>query len=116
MAYDEALADRIRVLLADEPGITEQKMFGGLCIMVNGNMALGPVNDELMIRVAADAYEAILADGVAHEMTMGPNGRVMSGMVGVDNSVLVDDDALAEWVQLGVDYAASLPPKKKGKK
>ena len=30
MAYDEALAERIRELLEDRPGVREKDMFGGL--------------------------------------------------------------------------------------
>jgi TfoX/Sxy family transcriptional regulator of competence genes len=41
MAYDEALADRIRELIASEDGYTEQKMFGGIGFMIDGHMALG---------------------------------------------------------------------------
>ena len=40
MAYDEQLADRIRDLVGDEPGLTEQKMFGGLAFLIGGNMAI----------------------------------------------------------------------------
>ncbi len=34
---DESLADRIRELTADEPRISEKRMFGGLAFLVNGN-------------------------------------------------------------------------------
>jgi len=40
MPYDEDLADRIRELLGAKRGITEQKMFGGLAFLVNGNMSV----------------------------------------------------------------------------
>lgn len=40
MGYDRELADRIRELLGGEPGITEQRMFGGLAFLINGNMAV----------------------------------------------------------------------------
>jgi len=41
MAYDEALADRIRDHLGDSPEITEMKMFGGVAFMLNDKMAVG---------------------------------------------------------------------------
>jgi len=110
MAYDEDLADRIRAIVSDVPGISERKMFGGICFMVNGNMALGPVRDYLMIRVGPQMYDDALADGRAREMTF--TGRSMKGMVEVDAVNLEDDDVLAEWVQRGLDFAASLPPKR----
>ncbi len=49
MAYDEALAGRIRALLGERPGLAEKKMFGGLAFLVGGNMA-----------VAASAWGGIL--------------------------------------------------------
>ncbi len=51
MAYDEQLADRVRALLADEDGLSERKMFGGLAFMLHGNMACGIVKDDLMLRL-----------------------------------------------------------------
>jgi hypothetical protein len=40
MAYDEALADRIRAVIPDETGSTEKRMFDGLAFLVNGNLAV----------------------------------------------------------------------------
>lgn len=108
MAYGERLADRIRALLDDEPGVTERKMFGGLAFMVNGNMACGPVKRTLMVRVGSHGHETALADG-ADEMTF--TGRAMRGFVQVDVADLDDDATLAGWVDRGVRFAASLPPK-----
>lgn len=115
MAYDEALAERIRECVADVPGIAEIKMFGGLCFTVNGNMALGPVGEVCMVRVGPEAYAEALAGGVAEELDF--TGRPMKGMVQVHNSDLSSDDALNQWVDAGIAYASSLPPKvKKTKK
>ncbi|WP_238148788.1 TfoX/Sxy family protein [Serinicoccus sediminis] len=36
MGYDEGLAQRIRDLLADETGVAERRMFGGLAFLVGG--------------------------------------------------------------------------------
>ena len=41
MAYDEGLAQRVRELLENEPDFQEKKMFGGLCFLIQGNMACG---------------------------------------------------------------------------
>lgn len=60
MAYNSELSHRIRALLADEAGVSERKMFGGLCFLVNHNMACGIVKDELMVRVGADQYDEAL--------------------------------------------------------
>ena len=52
MAYDEALAERIRELTAAEEGLTEKKMFGGVAFLVNGNMAVAASGQGgLLVRV-----------------------------------------------------------------
>lgn len=108
MAYDEQLAERVRTIVAGVDGVTERKMFGGLAFMVGGNMACGPVKDILMVRVGPEAYEDALGEPDADELQF--TGRPMRGMVQVDAAAL-DDERLAEWVQRGLDFAASLPPK-----
>ena len=44
MAYDEQLSERVREALAGQQDVTERKMFGGLCVMIRGNMCLGSTN------------------------------------------------------------------------
>ena len=109
MAYDEQLAERIRVVLAGRDGVTEQKMFGGIAFMLNGNMGVGITRDELMVRIAPDGQEAALAQPHVRVMQMGD--RPMRGMVGVAPAGVETDADLARWVNAGVDVAASLPPK-----
>ena len=105
--YDEALAERVRSLVATKP-FTERKMFGGLAFLIGGNMACGIVGDALMVRVGADGYEAALTRSHARPMEF--TGRPMTGMVFVDPPGL-DEEGLATWVALGAGYAASLPAK-----
>ncbi len=108
MAYDEELADRVRVVLKDEEGLTERKMFGGLAFMVNGNMACGIVKEELMLRLGAEGADAALAE--PHVRQMDFTGRPMTGMVYVEREAL-DDAAVRRWVERAADFARSLPPK-----
>lgn len=109
MAYDEGLAQRVRDVVGENQDGEEKKMFGGLCVLLGGHMALGIVGDELMVRVGPEAYEAALTLPGAREMDF--TGRSLKGFVYVSADVLADDDALAEWVQRGVSFARSLPPK-----
>ena len=109
MAYDEGLAHRVRETLTDRPSVVEKKMFGGLAFMVRGNMACGIVGNDLMVRVGPDAYEDALAQ--SHARIMDFTGRAMKGMVMVDAVGVEDDEALAAWVERGVQYAMSLPEK-----
>ena len=109
MAYDEALAERIREVLSGSPEIAERKMFGGIAFMSNGNMAIGISNDELMVRVGVDAHgDAMARPGVR---IFDLSGKPMKGWVLVSPDVIVEDDGLEEWIEIGLDFAATLPPK-----
>ncbi|HSC72544.1 MAG TPA: TfoX/Sxy family protein [Gaiellaceae bacterium] len=111
MAYDEALANRIRQLLADEPGVTEKKMFGGLAFLVNGNMSVSASGQGgLLVRVDPDESDALVRKPGVALMEMG--GRSMAGWLRVDADAVRTKKQLATWVERGVGYARSLPPKK----
>jgi TfoX/Sxy family transcriptional regulator of competence genes len=109
MAYDEGLAQRVRERLTGQPGLSEKKMFGGLCFLLGGNMCCGIVGEELMLRVGKEAYEITLARPHAREMDF--TGRAMRGMVYVGNEGLADDSDLAAWLAPATSFAGSLPPK-----
>ena len=110
MAYDEALADRIRELLAGKPGITEKKMFGGLAFLLSGNMAVAASGQGgLLVRVDPDESNVLLEQPGAHLMEMG--GRRMPGWMRVDADAARTKKQLSAWVEHGVAFARSLPPK-----
>ena len=110
MAYDKELASRIRELMADEPGLTEKKMFGGIGFMVGGNMAVGASGQGgILVRVDPDESAELVASTPAELMEM--RGRTMAGWLRVDTADVADDGALAQWVDRGTAYAASLPAK-----
>lgn len=110
MAYDEALAARIREQLLDlAPQATEKKMFGGLAFLVGGNMAAAASgNGGIMLRCDPARTDELLRDPAAERMVM--RGKEMDGWLRVDDSVL-DDAAFARWIGVGVDYASALPTK-----
>jgi TfoX/Sxy family transcriptional regulator of competence genes len=110
VAYSEALADRVRGVIGDDPRLSERKMFGGLCLMVSGNMCVGVVGDKLMVRVGADGYADALAQPHAREMDF--TGKPMKSMVFVRPAGIKTDPALERWVDRGLDFAGSLPPKR----
>ena len=108
MAYDEALAERIRRRIGGDA--TEQKMFGGLAFLVGGNMAVAASGQGgLLVRVDPAESEELVASTPATLMEMG--GRSMTGWLRVASEDVQTDEALAEWVDRGVTYARSLPPK-----
>ncbi|HKA67157.1 MAG TPA: TfoX/Sxy family protein [Solirubrobacterales bacterium] len=111
MAYDEAFAERIRDLLAPRAELTERMMFGGIAFMLGGNMAVGVIGDDLMVRLdPADAERAVVEP---HTRPMDFTGRPMKNMVYVDSVGTAADADLASWVEAAADFAASLPPKPK---
>ena len=112
MAYDEALADRIRELIANERGVTEQRMFGGLAFLVGGNMAVAASGQGgLMVRVDPADTDALLTKPHAQPFEM--RGRPMRGWVRVDAEGVRTKRQLEPWVKRGVAYARSLPSKRR---
>jgi TfoX/Sxy family transcriptional regulator of competence genes len=109
MAFDETLAQRIRTILAADARLTERRMFGGVAFMIGGNMAVGIVRDDLMVRVGPDGHDAALAEPHARPMDFG--GRPSRGMVYVGPDGTASDVDLERWVQTGVAFAGSLPAK-----
>jgi TfoX/Sxy family transcriptional regulator of competence genes len=110
MAYDEALAGRIRELVSGEAAVTEMRMFGGLAFLVGGNMAVAASGQGgLLVRVDPEQSDALVESSAAYPMEM--RGRSMVGWLRVDVDDVRLDDALSEWVGRGVAYTRSLPPK-----
>ncbi len=111
MAYDEALADRVRAVLAHHNDVTEQKMFGGIAFIIGGRMAAGVIRDDLMVRVGPDDHD----DAVArpHARAMDFTGRPMRGFVYVAPAGVVEDEDLANWIEAGAAFAASQAPPKR---
>ena len=110
MTYDYRLAERIRGLLLSEAGVTEVKMFGGLTFMVNGNMACGITKDDLMLRVGEERFQEALSK--PHARPMDFTKRPMIGMVYVSPQGCAAKEDLRRWVDLAVDFARALPPKR----
>jgi len=103
MAQDEALNQRIREILKGKRGITEQKMFGGLCFMHNGNMMCGcDVKYGLSVRVGTARYEEVLK--LEHCRKMDITGTPMKGLVFVDPEGYRTRASLAKWIGLGLEY------------
>lgn len=109
MAFDESLADRVRDVLAPRAELTERRMFGGIAFMVGGNMAVGVLGGDLMVRL--DPVDAGRALAEPHVRPMDFTGKPMKGMVFVGPDGTVANAELAAWVDAGADHAASLPPK-----
>jgi hypothetical protein len=107
--YDDQLASRVRALVSGDASMSERKMFGGLSFMTNGHMCFGVVGDDLMVRIGPDRWEQSLAMPYTREMDF--TGRSMRGMVYVSSEGLSEDSELRLWIDAGLDYASTLPPK-----
>ena len=112
MAYDEDLADRIRALVSDEPGVTEKKMFGGLAFLIGGHMAVSASNQGgIMVRVDREQAARLLATTAAQPVEM--RGGPVDGWLRVDADEVRTKRQLEAWVKRGTACARSLPPKAK---
>lgn len=111
MAYDEELANRIRELVADEPGLTEKRMFGGLAFLIGGNMSVSASGQGgLLVRVDPAQTESL--GSRPHTQPFVMRGRAMDGWLRVDSEGVRTKRQLERWVARGVAYARSLPVKR----
>jgi TfoX/Sxy family transcriptional regulator of competence genes len=110
MAYDHDLADRVRELVAGEADVAEQRMFGGLAFLINGNMSVAASGQGgLLVRVDPVETDMLVDDERVRPMVM--RGREMRGWLQVDTAAVSDSRQLEQWVARGVSYARSLPAK-----
>jgi TfoX/Sxy family transcriptional regulator of competence genes len=110
MAYDEDLANRIRELLADEGGVSEMTMFGGLAFLLGGNMAVAASGQGgLLVRVDPGEGQALISSARASPMVM--RGRELAGWLRVDPQEVRSKRQLQAWVRRGLAFARSLPAK-----
>jgi TfoX/Sxy family transcriptional regulator of competence genes len=104
----EAMADRVREILMDDPNISEKRMFGGMCFMLNGNMLCGPVKSgDLMLRVGKENEAEALATEGCREMDF--TGKPMKGFVFVDADSIDSRQKLTKWIGMAVRYVGTLP-------
>jgi TfoX/Sxy family transcriptional regulator of competence genes len=110
MPYDEDLANRLRELLADQDGITEKKMFGGLAFLLDGHMSVSASGrGGLLARIDPDETEAMLKKEHVALMEMG--GRTMHGWLRVAPEGVKTKRQLDSWVKRSIGYVKTLPPK-----
>lgn len=108
MVSNEQLAIKIHAL-TKRKGLIEKNMFGGVAFMLNGNMCFGTLRDDLMVRVGPKRYQDALT--MSHARPMDISGKPIKGFVFVNSNGWSKDAALKKWLDMGIDYAASLPKK-----
>ena len=109
MPFDELLAARIRNVISSYPKVEEKKAFGGICILVNGNMACGVYKNDLIVRVGIENHQVALSR--PNTKLFDITGKAMKGWVMVEPEGCAHDDELKRWIQQGLDFARSLPGK-----
>lgn len=109
MSCDEHLVGRVRKMLERTRGTAERRIFGGVCFTVNGNMACGVVSADLMVRIGPDRYADALRQPHVREMDF--TGRAMKGYVFISAPGTKSDSLLKYWIESGVAYVGTLPPK-----
>lgn len=108
MPHDPHLAEAMRTALRRRKGITEKKMFGGYCWMLNGNMLCGVEVGRYMFRVGKELEAEALARPGARPMDI--TGKPMKGFVWV-NAKEALAAPLGSWIDLAAKYVRALPPK-----
>lgn len=109
MAIDEGLTTLLREDLADTPNITEKKMFGGICFMMNGNMLCGVHKEGGMFRVGKELEATALQIDGATPMNF--TKRPMPGFIDVDDDLMGDDERRVALLKLAMTYVGAMPPK-----
>jgi TfoX/Sxy family transcriptional regulator of competence genes len=111
MAYDEALAARVREVMSAREGVVERKMFGGIGWMLGGNMACAVMTAGLVVRLEPGEAEEVRRT-MPQVSPFGREGaKPMKGFVLITEDGVAEDADLARWVESGADYASTLPPK-----
>jgi TfoX/Sxy family transcriptional regulator of competence genes len=115
MSYNENLSDRVREIIAlTQNNVLEQKMFGGLCFMVNDKMLAGVLKDRLLVRIDPSRYEEVMEMEGCGPMDF--TGKVMKSFVSVDEQALKTNSSLAFWIDLALEYNEVAKASKKKKK
>ncbi|HEY5549687.1 MAG TPA: TfoX/Sxy family protein [Candidatus Saccharimonadales bacterium] len=110
MAYDTKLEERIDKLTA-EWRLKKKNMFGGLSYLVNGNMSVGIVKNEMIIRTSPEKEVKMLEKAGIRPMDF--TGRPIKGWLSAAPEAFDTDNKLEELIDCGITFAQSLPPKKK---
>ena len=109
MAYDEKLAQRVRSLVGSRKAVSEREQFGGVAFLIRGNVACGIIGKELLVRVGPDRHEEAMKSKGARAFSL--TGRPSRGWIIVRPAGLASAATLKKWIQMGVDFAKTLPAK-----
>jgi TfoX/Sxy family transcriptional regulator of competence genes len=109
MAFNEALAERIRRRLRRRKNVDERKMFGGIVFLLNGNMLVGVWKDSLIGRLGQDQQEEALRE--LHVQKFDITGKPMRNWVLIEPEGVEADGDLKDWIERAVKFVRALPKK-----
>jgi TfoX/Sxy family transcriptional regulator of competence genes len=109
MAFDENLAQRVRDQLGRTTNIEEKRMFGGVAFLLNGNMLVGVLKDELIVRLGPESWAEALHE--SHVRAFAVTGRAMKGWVLVEPDEIDEERQLADWIERARAFVETLPAK-----
>jgi TfoX/Sxy family transcriptional regulator of competence genes len=107
MPFDADLAERLREAVSAasfEPGETigETKMFGGLCVTLNGKMLIGVGKTRLMVRLGDEDFERLSLEGSVSPMDF--TGRPLRNFAYVEPGYFETKEQLVQWSHLSAKY------------
>ena len=109
MAYDEQLAKRLSKLIAKRNDFYEQKMFGGVGFLLQGNMCFGVYKNYLILRLGEEQGQKALKK--ANTRPFDITGRVMKGWVMVNSGGTKSEENLRQWINQAIAFVLGLPRK-----
>ena len=110
MTFSERTVSQIRRVMQNTPGLTERTLYSGTAFMLQGNMCCGIIEDNLVVRVGPDTYDAALRE--PHTRPMDFTGRALPGFVYVERAGFANASSLREWIDRGMRFVHTLPPKR----
>ncbi len=109
MSGDENLTARIRPIMSGMQGLSEKRMFGGHCFLINGNMCIGTWKGSLVARLGKEKHEETMAEPFTKPFDI--TGRTMKGWALVDPVGIHAKEDLEAWIYKAAKFVGSLPAK-----
>jgi len=113
MAFNELLADRVRIYLEDVSNIKieEKRMFSGLAFLVNGKMCVNVSGDNLMCRIDPKIINEVAERNGYQPMIM--RGKQLRGYCYVNEDGYKSTSAFNYWMDLCLSFNGKAKASKK---
>ncbi|MDR3471778.1 MAG: TfoX/Sxy family protein [Devosia sp.] len=110
MRVSDELAARIRSFVVLDPRVTEKRMFGGVCFLLNGRILVSSRRTgTLMVQCGAPAAAELTKEPGVSPLMM--KGKPAANFIDVSDELIETDEALKRWIDLAERYVGALPPK-----